>query len=208
MPDPNPGAPVENRRPIRSRRAAREVAVQSVYQMDVGGSTPDQVLNDLDERCEFFDDQDEYVRDLIVGLNRMRTRIDGKIDQFLNKNWELDRIAKTDLAILRVAAYELFERADIPPKVTINEAVMLAKAFTGPESGRFINGLLGSLLKASPKKDFVATATPPVENIIEEEPFSELPEVEEENVEEGSPEYEKARKLMKWEIRGEKKEDP
>ena len=58
------------------------------------------------------------------------------------KNWDFDRIAKVDLTILRLALYELLHRPDIPPVVTINEAIELAKQFSGPDSRRFVNGIL------------------------------------------------------------------
>ena len=81
---------------------------------------------------------------LFLGVCDNLKELDGLIGK-TSKNWRLQRIAKVDRCILRIAAYELLYRDDIPPKVSINEAVDLAKKFGAEESGAFINGILDKI---------------------------------------------------------------
>ena len=81
---------------------------------------------------------------MIAGVNANIDDIDFTISTYAT-NWSIDRIAKVDLAILRLAIFELKKREDIPPVVSINEAIDLAKSFSSAESKRFINGILDSV---------------------------------------------------------------
>jgi len=98
----------------------------------------------------FFEDQDEerdyysFAEELIFGVIENCDTIDGKIQEIAS-NWDFDRIAKIDLAILRLAIFELLFRKDIPPVVTINEAIDLSKSYSAEESRRFVNGILDKL---------------------------------------------------------------
>ncbi len=98
----------------------------------------------------FFKEQEEerdyyaFAEELIFGVLENRDAIDAKIKE-IAKNWDFDRIAKIDLSILRMAIYELLFRKDIPPIVTINEAIDLSKAYSAEESRRFVNGILDKL---------------------------------------------------------------
>jgi N utilization substance protein B len=83
----------------------------------------------------------QFTLELINGVQEHRETIDHKIAQYA-KNWELKRMAVVDRNILRQACYELLFRPDIPPKVSINEAINLAKRFSGEEAGKFVNGIL------------------------------------------------------------------
>jgi len=98
----------------------------------------------------FYEDQEEerdyyaFSDELIFGVIENLGAIDDKIKEIAN-NWDFDRIAKIDLSILRMAIYELLFRKDIPPVVTINEAIDLSKMYSSEESRRFVNGILDKL---------------------------------------------------------------
>ncbi|MGN0835596.1 MAG: transcription antitermination factor NusB [Candidatus Spyradosoma sp.] len=87
-----------------------------------------------------------FAEELVTGTLKNLTRVDGVISDAA-QNWELSRIARCDLAILRLAVYELLYRTDIPPVVSINEAIDLAKTFSSEESHRFVNGVLDRVKK-------------------------------------------------------------
>lgn len=86
---------------------------------------------------EYFEFAEELIHGTIGHLDEIDTRI-----QSLANNWKLDRIARVDLAILRMACFELLFRSDIPPVVSINEAIDLGKQYSNQESRRFLNGIL------------------------------------------------------------------
>lgn len=86
----------------------------------------------------------EFSESLIIGAIEHIEKLDEEISKYA-KNWTFDRIAKVDLSILRLAIYELLYREDIPPIVTINEAIDLGKVFSNIDSKRFINGILDQL---------------------------------------------------------------
>lgn len=124
------------------RRANRMAAVQFLYQWEA--NKPDELLDSIGT---FFSSQDEsreyyaFGESLILGAIENISSIDEAISKHAN-NWKFDRIAKVDLAVLRLALYELLFRDDIPPIVSINEAIDLGKTFSNLESKRFINGIL------------------------------------------------------------------
>ena len=99
---------------------------------------------DLTELLSRQDKEREYygfAEELIVGTIEKREEIDAVIAQYA-RNWDIGRIAKIDLSILRIALYEMMHRNDIPPVVTINEAIELSKLFSIEDAKRFINGIL------------------------------------------------------------------
>ena len=126
---------------IRKRPKAREFALQFLYMMDIRS---DEILG---EESTFFaeqsDDEDVIVfaQELVQGVAINMAVIDATIEKS-TQNWELGRIATVDRNILRQAIYELLYRSDIPPKVSINEAIELGKKFSTSNSGGFINGIL------------------------------------------------------------------
>ena len=117
-------------------------AVQFLYQWEA--NKPDELLDVI---RIFFTNQEEsrdyyaFGESLILGAIENISAIDEAISKHAN-NWKFDRIAKVDLAVLRLALYELLFRDDIPPIVSINEAIDLGKTFSNLESKRFINGIL------------------------------------------------------------------
>jgi N utilization substance protein B len=121
-----------------SRRAARERAVGLLYEAEVKGQGADEVLAELPVP------PDEYVCDVVNGVAGRLAELDELIRRYA-RNWDLERMPALDRAILRLAAYELGHRPDVPRNVVINEAVELAKVFSTDESGRFVNGMLSAM---------------------------------------------------------------
>jgi N utilization substance protein B len=143
-----------------SRRSAREAAVKIIFQnefidqrlmteSDAKGETLDaesmlaMYLNSISEE-EGKKLETQYILKVLEGVPGVIEELD-RIILSHSKDWTLDRIAKMDLAILRVAIYEIKYMPDIPVSVSINEAVELAKQFSYPEASAFINGVLGSV---------------------------------------------------------------
>ncbi|NLK68306.1 MAG: transcription antitermination factor NusB [Clostridiaceae bacterium] len=131
-----------------SRRISRENAMKLLYQFQLRD-------DDVDEQIEVFisemDDVGNLERafflDIIHGVRTNEKEIDELIKAHA-KGWSLERMPKVDIAIIRLAIYELIYRDDIPFNVTINEAVELAKKYSTDQSGSFINGVLGKVLKS------------------------------------------------------------
>jgi transcription antitermination protein NusB len=139
---------MEDNEPVTRRSQRREnrmSTVQFLYQWE---SNKPEVL--ADDVCQFFENQEEdrayyaFAEELALGTIENIEVIDGHINEHAN-NWTFERIAKVDLAILRLAIYELLYRTDIPPIVSINEAIDLSKIFSNPDSKRFINGILDKM---------------------------------------------------------------
>ena len=127
------------------RRDNRVAALQFLYAWSI--NPPSNLANDLQvffEGCEQPREYYAYAEELIQGVITNREDIDARI-KALAQNWEFDRIAKIDLAILRLAMFEMIHRKDIPPVVSINEAIDLSKQFSNADAKRFINGILDRL---------------------------------------------------------------
>ncbi len=124
-----------------TRRKARELGVQLLYQYDLGKMDPDEAMSLFWEHFPANLEIRDFCRQLVLGtLDRLAL-----IDELLgeaSENWSLHRMSVVDRNILRLATYELLDRSDIPPSVSLNEAIEIAKKFGTAESGRFINGVL------------------------------------------------------------------
>jgi transcription antitermination protein NusB len=130
------------------RRDGRVSAMQFLYSWSL--NTPQNLAEDLRVFFEEMTTTEKprehfaYGEELIHGAIQNQAEIDARIRQ-LAHNWEFDRIARIDLAILRMSIYELLFRKDVPPIVSINEAIDLSKQFSTADSKRFINGILDRL---------------------------------------------------------------
>lgn len=144
---------------MASRHLSRSVAMQSLYEWDFRGRK-EEMLPEIIERniTEFAAGMEDttFIRDLVNGVIE---RIDD-LDKIMEKaapQWPLDQIAIVDRNVLRLGLYELLfgKRDEVPPKVAINEAIELAKSFGGESSGKFINGVLGTVYReiGEPGKD-------------------------------------------------------
>lgn len=135
-----------------NRHLARVIALQTLYEVAFRQACEDKKV-DLSEvlkrninRYQARLDDKDFLRDLVKGVSKDADALDERLRP-IAPDWPLDQIAKIDLCILRMASYELLNKKDVPPKVVINEAVELAKSFGGENSSKFINGVLGTLLK-------------------------------------------------------------
>ena len=129
-------------KPLGKRRQAREIAAQFLYQHDLGGGAVDETLAMFwQTQQDAADLTRKFAEELIRGTVEHRAEIDDKIKKY-TEHWELQRIAAVDRNILRLAIFEMLYRDDIPPVVSINEAVDIAKKFSTRESGAFVNGIL------------------------------------------------------------------
>jgi len=128
-----------------SRKLAREMSVCFLFQVEFQRENiKEQVEDFLDSYGESNYDKD-YFLEIINGVLNSLKEIDELIDSKTKEDWSIERIAKMDLPILRVAVYEMKHREDIPVGVSINEAVELAKKYGSDDSARFINGILGQI---------------------------------------------------------------
>ncbi|MDP8214626.1 MAG: transcription antitermination factor NusB [Candidatus Euphemobacter frigidus] len=123
------------------RRQARELALQFLYGYDLNRKDLDETLSDFWNVNRAPDKVRRFAGELIRGTIEQLDRVDGIIADHA-RNWRLDRIALVDKNILRLSIYELKFRDDIPPLVSINEAVEIAKKFSTAQSGQFVNGIL------------------------------------------------------------------
>ncbi len=142
---------------MSKRRRAREMAVQMLFQSDLGGSPLPQIFNNFDPanrvdepRRRGAAGQDaaayHYGRSLVTGTLEHRDEIDRLIREQA-EHWRLERMPVVDRNILRLAVYEFLYETDVPKLVVLDEAIELAKRFGSEQSSRFVNGLLDGLLK-------------------------------------------------------------
>ena len=136
-----------------NRHLGRIVALQTLYEYEFrlqAGDTSvdaDEVLTRNLERYETAIDDTDFVKDLVTGVVQEQPGLDAKI-QPIAPEWPIEQISRIDRAVLRLGLYELLFRGDkVPPKVAINEAVELAKAFGSDNSSKFINGVLGTAFR-------------------------------------------------------------
>lgn len=129
---------------MRKRTQAREFALQILYQLDITRDNCDLALSGF-WQAQVQQDIEQVIKDftaqLVKGVVSNITDIDSKISQYAT-NWQLERMAVIDRNILRLSCFELLFCADIPPKVSINEAVELAKKYSDSEAGKFVNAIL------------------------------------------------------------------
>jgi len=132
---------------IRKRTQGRECALQILYQYEINpGPLPDLLVRfwQQEEQLAATQEVRDFAEKLVYGTCEHQNEIDKVISQYAD-NWELHRMAIIDRNIMRFAAFELLFAADIPPKVTLNEAVNLAKKFSQEESSKFVNGILDKI---------------------------------------------------------------
>ncbi len=132
---------------MRKRTRSREFALQVLYQMDITHDNCDTSLSNFwqSQSEEFVDEGLKVFTGAIVkGVADNLETINGKIAQYA-ANWQLERMAVVDRNILRMGCFELIFRDDIPPKVSINEAVELAKKYSTQEAGKFVNAILDKI---------------------------------------------------------------
>ncbi|MGL5948366.1 MAG: transcription antitermination factor NusB [Aeromonas sp.] len=131
------------------RRKARHCALQAIYQWQMTQAN----VGDIEEQFKLDHDTKGvdlgYFRDLLFGVAMHCNELDQAFAGFLSR--PLEEVDMVDKAILRLGTYELTKRNDVPPRVVINEAIELAKAFAADDSHKFVNGVLDKVNKAQPK---------------------------------------------------------
>lgn len=128
---------------MRRRTRSREFALQILYQIDITGDSCDVSLSNFWEaqsQEDIGDDVKSFTGEIVKGVVDNLEAIDKEIVEYA-ANWQLKRMAVVDRNILRMSCFELLFREDIPPKVAINEAVELAKKYSGLEAGKFVNAI-------------------------------------------------------------------
>jgi transcription antitermination factor NusB len=132
---------------MRKRSRARELALQILYQIEMTGDAPEAALADYWQAHaeeNFEDELKDFSGRLVKGAAEHLAAIDKEIARHAD-NWQITRMAVIDKNIMRMSCFELLFCADIPPKVSINEAVELAKKYSGPEAGKFVNAILDKI---------------------------------------------------------------
>ncbi|NMB00920.1 MAG: transcription antitermination factor NusB [Firmicutes bacterium] len=129
-----------------SRRLARQVAFQTLFQVDLSKSDIESALEQRLEDVALTPENQEYVRTVVRGVSQQIPALDAQIGA-VSQAWEVHRLGFVDRNILRLAIYEIVFMDDIPAGVAVNEAVELAKKYGDDESPRFINGLLGTVVR-------------------------------------------------------------
>jgi transcription antitermination protein NusB len=124
------------------RHQARELALKVLFQLEGSGDDPEEVLRYHASEGAATEDVTNFARQLVRGVIANRDRLDAILSE-TSEHWRLEQMAKVDRVILRIAVYEIAIDRKVPTKAAINESIELAKTFSGEESGRFVNGILG-----------------------------------------------------------------
>jgi N utilization substance protein B len=126
--------------------------MQMLYQWELGGNTPEQVGASFFLERKAADDVESFARELFQGTVKNVEQLDPLIRQHA-ANWRLERMAAVDRSVLRLACYELLHCPETPPRAVINEALEIARRFSGEGSVEFVNGILDSILKRLPARE-------------------------------------------------------
>jgi N utilization substance protein B len=137
---------------MHQRRKAREVTLQVLYTLDVQKTDLNEAIDRFWANFDAPEEARKFSTFLIEGVWNNREQIDNLISGS-SENWSMSRMARVDKSILRMAVYELLFCEDIPPKVTLNEAIDLGKVYGSENSGSFINGILDALYGKLRKKN-------------------------------------------------------
>jgi N utilization substance protein B len=138
---------------LRRRRKSREFALQVLYQLNITKQEAVTALARFQEHFSPHQEADEFLNRLVLGVLDHCQELDRLIEQY-SENWHLDRINMVDRNILRMALFELLYCEEIPPKVTMNEAIDLGKRYGSEDSGCFINGILDRIQNEVVRKPF------------------------------------------------------
>jgi N utilization substance protein B len=129
-----------------SRRRARELALQMLFENDVTGTAPEEMFRHFEDWQDAGKTTREYARQLVIGTLDHRDELDRLISKQAD-NWRIERMPLVDRNILRMALYEIRHEPETPTPVVIDEAIEIAKRFSTPRSSQFINGVLDGVLK-------------------------------------------------------------
>jgi len=131
---------------MRKRTRARELALRLIFQVDVGDLPLEAVLDAARESVKAAPEDFDYAEQLVRGALADLDALDRTIDEHAS-GWSVDRLAKVDKNVLRLAVHELLAHPEVPPEVCVNEAVEIASKYSTEASGRFVNGVLGAIVR-------------------------------------------------------------
>ncbi|MGE7365685.1 transcription antitermination factor NusB [Desemzia incerta] len=136
-----------------TRRDIREKALQSLFQLSANEDLSKEVAmqkalaNHTEDKDELEDVEiPSYLNELVSGVIEQQQMIDSKINSHL-KNWSINRLAKTDLLVMRIAVYEMLFVEEVPNKVALNEALEIIKRYSDEKSSKFVNGILSNMIE-------------------------------------------------------------
>ena len=142
------------------RRKSRESALQVLYQLDITKQGDPKTITTWEAHFSSSEGIDKFAKRIVEGILDHAREIDQLIERF-SENWRLDRITLVDRNILRMAIFELLYCDEIPPKVTLNEAIDLGKRYGSEDSGSFINGILDRIQKEVVRKPIQSVGKDP-----------------------------------------------
>lgn len=150
----------EHRERWANRHRARAAALQALYECEIGGLTPQQALGVLHragppEVEDPGESEHGFVASLVNGAMQNRAALDERIGDAA-KNWRVERMAVLDRLVMRLAAEELLSHRESPPRVVISEAIELARAYSGEEAAKFVNGVLDGVYRRLKDEGLVA----------------------------------------------------
>ena len=131
---------------VNGRRETREWIMQFLFQLDFNPEPMDIALKDFWEEKEPSEREKTYAEEIIKGVVQHKAELDERLSEYA-KRWDSDRMGGVDRTVMRVALFEMLYREDVPPIVSIKEAVHFAKDFSSFQSGRFVNGVLDRIRK-------------------------------------------------------------
>ena len=134
---------------MASRRKARELALQMLFQWEQGAHSPEHVISTFLRAQNVDAEEESFARSLFEGTIAEVQDLDRRVSAQA-EHWRLERMAAVDRNLLRVALYELLHHAETPPAVIINEALEMARRFSGRDSVEFVNGVLDAIRKTLP----------------------------------------------------------
>jgi transcription antitermination factor NusB len=140
------------------RRRARELAVQVLFHLEFSPDDPSEVFDLICENFQAPESIREFSKMLVLGVCEETKRLDKVISQ-ASRNWRIDRMARLDKSILKLAAFEMMFVPDIPARVSLDEAVEIGKKFGSEDSGRYINGVLDNIYNTIIKNQSNGTET-------------------------------------------------
>ena len=137
---------MDNKKKVNGRRQTREWIIQFLFQLDFNPEPVDIALKDFWEGKDPIEREKTYAEEIIKGVVQHKDELDDRLSQYA-KRWDSERMGAVDRTVMRVALFEMLHREDVPPVVSINEAVHFAKDFSSFQSGRFVNGVLDRIRK-------------------------------------------------------------
>ena len=130
-----------------TRHQIREIAFQTLFALNANQQTNKEDFFEALTNGKYGDQYPKYLNELVTGVMANKKALDNLFEKYLKSGWSINRIAKTDLVILEIALYEMLHVDDLAAKISINEAIELAKKYSDDRSRKFVNGILSHALE-------------------------------------------------------------